>query len=52
VCPDCWAGRRARALVAGDHFWLNLALMLLPFVVVALVTWAVHRRLARADGAG
>ena len=49
ACPDCWPGKEARALVVSDHFWQNLGIALLPFIIVAAVTWAIHRWLDRAD---
>lgn len=49
LCPDCWPGRQARALVLAEHFWENLAIALVPFVVVAFFTWCVRRALDGAD---
>lgn len=41
ACPDCAVGRAARRRVWLDDFALNLAVALLPFLVVAAVSlWA------------
>ncbi len=48
ACPDCEAGRRARASVFDQDFGRNLAVAVAPFAVIAALSVAVHR-LGRPD---
>ena len=48
ACPDCEAGRRARASVFDRDFGRNLAVAVAPFAVIAAVSGAVYR-LGRPD---
>jgi hypothetical protein len=44
ACPDCSVGRAARAQLWSDDFTFNLAVTLLPFVlVIAASIWADRR---------
>lgn len=51
ACPNCVAGRTARAEVFGQDFGRNLSVALAPFLVISLVAAAAHRsgRRARLD---
>ena len=48
ACPDCLAGREARALVVSDAFWLHAWYAALPFAVVTVVVRWFARRLDEA----
>lgn len=43
ACPDCDAGRIARYRFFTDGFALNLAVLLVPFVVIAFAALAADR---------
>ena len=43
ACPSCATGEEARAEVLGDHFVRNLAMLLLPLLVVGLVSVGAER---------
>jgi hypothetical protein len=42
ACPNCAAGREARAAVWSDGFVRNLATAVLPFVVIGAVCARLH----------
>lgn len=45
ACPDCALARRTRAFLREDpNTWDHLALLLLPFLVVWLVAFVLHKR--------
>jgi hypothetical protein len=58
ACPDCESSRAVRALVLGDNFWTNLAMLALPLLVILAVSVGLYRALdalsdlGRAKGSG
>jgi uncharacterized membrane protein len=43
ACPDCAAGQQARAAITADpNFWTYVAVMLLPFALIGVIT-AIRR---------
>ena len=49
LCPDCPPAREARELVLSESFWLNAALMVLPFALVLAVAVALLHQLDRGS---
>jgi hypothetical protein len=51
ACPDCVAGRAARALVFSDAFGTHLWGVVLPFLMTALIVRSVLRWVDGRDAA-
>jgi hypothetical protein len=43
ACPSCYTGQLARARVLGEHFWQDLAMILLPVVIMAGLAMLLYR---------
>jgi hypothetical protein len=42
ACPSCPTSRVVAAIVCGSDVWRNLACVIAPFPVMALVAWRLH----------
>jgi hypothetical protein len=42
ACPRCPTSRAVAAIVCGSGAWRNLACIVAPFAVMALVAWRLH----------
>jgi hypothetical protein len=42
ACPSCPTSRAVAAIVCGSDVWRNLACIVAPFPVMALVAWRLH----------
>jgi hypothetical protein len=42
ACPSCPTSRVVAAIVCGSGVWRNLACVVAPFPVMALVAWRLH----------
>ena len=42
LCPSCPTSRVVTGVVCGEDVWRNLACIVAPFAVFAIVAWRLH----------